>query len=279
LVRLDKLTVRYGAFVAVDGLDLELRPGEVVGLVGSNGAGKSSTLRVLSGQRRAAAGTATVAGLDLVRDWGRVKRLFGYVPDRENHFDEFTGRRNLRFFAGLYGVNARRVGECLDAVELADAADLPVRHYSQGMRRKLLLARALLHRPLVLYLDEPTANLDTHSAAVVRRVLRGLAGGGGAVLLTTHNLAEVEAVCDRVAVLHRGRLIALDTPRAFRDRIGGNTVDATLPDGTTRGYDLAEPAERAALAALVAGGAVAALRSRGLDLSTAFPELSGTDDH
>ena len=212
ILRLSNLTVRYGEFVAVDGLDLALRPGELFGLLGPNGAGKSSTLRVLIGQRRPGGGRVTVAGIDVVRDWQRVKPLFGYVPDRENHFEEFTGRRNLELFAGLYNVPPARVDECLALVELSEAADLPVRAYSLGMRRKLLLARALLHRPPVLYLDEPTANLDPHSAAVVRGVLREHAGGGGAVLLTTHHLEEVEEVCGRVAVLCRGRLVAIRAP-------------------------------------------------------------------
>src|SRR5262249_50020250 len=162
--------------------------------------------------RRPAAGRVRVAGLDVVRDWHRVKPLFGYVPDRENHFEEFTGRRNLRFFAGLYGVPPGRVGECLAQVELSEAADLPVRGYSLGRRRTLLLARALLHRPRVLSLDEPSANLDIHSARVVRRILRDLVTAGTTVVLTTHNMQEVEDVCDRVAILCRGRLVALDSP-------------------------------------------------------------------
>src|SRR5437016_5315513 len=158
MIRLDGLRVLYGSFAAVDGLDLEIRGGELFGLLGPNGAGKSTTLRVLIGQRRPSGGRVTVAGLDVVRDWARVKPLFGYVPDRENHFDEFTGRRNLQLFAGLYGVELARVDECLAIVELSEAADVPVRGYSLGMKRKLLLARALLHRPRLLYLDEPTAN-------------------------------------------------------------------------------------------------------------------------
>src|SRR4051794_14595364 len=174
ILSLEKLTVRYGDFVAVDGLDLELRRGELFGLLGPNGAGKSSTIRVLIGQHRPSGGRVTVAGLDVVRDWQEVKSLFGYVPDRENHFEEFSGRRNLQLFAGLYGVAEGRVRECLGLVELDEAAHLPVRAYSLGMRRKLLLARALLHRPRLLYLDEPSANLDLHSAEVVHRILRGL---------------------------------------------------------------------------------------------------------
>src|SRR4029079_2909799 len=144
------------------------------GLLGPNGAGKSSTLRVLIGQRRPTAGRVSVFGQDIVRKWSAIKPRFGYVPDRENNFEEFSGRRNLAIFAGLYGVPARRIDECLEMVELDEAADVLVRGYSLGMRRKLLLARALLHEPLLLYLDEPTANLDIHSGKLVRKILREL---------------------------------------------------------------------------------------------------------
>src|SRR5207302_3142241 len=157
IIHIENLKVCYGSFVAVDGLNLELYSGELFGLLGPNGAGKSSTLRVLIGQRQPSAGRVTVAGHDVVRDWATIKPLFGYVPDRENHFEEFTGRRNLRFFAGLYQAPEARIHECLELVELDAAADLPVRAYSLGMRRKLLMARALLHPPRLLYLDEPRA--------------------------------------------------------------------------------------------------------------------------
>src|SRR5437879_1285675 len=122
-IQIDGLNVCYGSFIAVDGLDLEVRRGELFGLLGPNGAGKSSTLRVLIGQHSPDGGRVTVNGGDIVREWTAVKPLFGYVPDRENHFDEFTGRRNLRVFAGLYGVSRDRVDECLRLVELSEAAD------------------------------------------------------------------------------------------------------------------------------------------------------------
>src|SRR5437868_7404217 len=212
ILRLDNLAVGHGPFTAVEGLGLELRRGELFGLLGPNGAGKSSTLRVLIGQRRPSAGQVTVAGHDVVAGWAKIKPLFGYVPDRENHFEEFTGRRNLKIFAGLYRVPFERIDECLAEVELTDAADVKVRGYSLGMRRKLLLARALLHRPRLMYLDEPTANLDVHSAEIVHRILRRLVSEGSTVVLTTHNMQEVEEICDRVAILCRGQLVALGTP-------------------------------------------------------------------
>src|SRR6187399_2698938 len=118
MIRIAGLRVLYGRFAAVDGLDLDLRPGELFGLLGPNGAGKSSTIRVLIGQRRPTGGSVNVLGLDVVREWDRIKELFGYVPDRENHFEEFSGRRNLLLFAGLYNVPRERVEECLAMVEL-----------------------------------------------------------------------------------------------------------------------------------------------------------------
>jgi ABC-type multidrug transport system ATPase subunit len=276
ILKLEGLTVRYGDFVAVDGLDLGLRPGELFGLLGPNGAGKSSTLRVLIGQYRPSAGRVTVAGLDVVRDWQAVKPLFGYVPDRENHFEEFTGHRNLRLFAGLYGVDDRRVGECLEMVELTEAAHLPVRGYSLGMRRKLLLARALLHRPRLLYLDEPSANLDVHSAAVVHRILRALTAEGVTVLLTTHNMKEVEEVCDRVAILCRGRLIALDAPLTLRRQHTEHKVDVILTSGSRCAFDLGCDEERARLGRHVAAGEVASLKTREFNFHETFLKLTGT---
>jgi ABC-type multidrug transport system ATPase subunit len=276
VIRLDKLTIRYGSFVAVDRLDLELAAGELFGLLGPNGAGKSSTLRVLIGQRPPTEGRATVLGHDVVRDWAAIKPLFGYVPDRENHFEEFSGRANLEFFADLYGVPRQRIGECLAQVELDEAANLPVRAYSLGMRRKLLLARALLHRPRLLYLDEPTANLDIHSGGLVRRILRALVAEGCTVLLTTHNMEEVEEVCDRVAILCRGRLVALDAPLALRRAHTENKVDVILADGQRCVFDLDLADGRAELAHHVAAGGVAALRTREFNFHETFLKLTGT---
>jgi ABC-type multidrug transport system ATPase subunit len=253
-----------------------LQSGELFGLLGPNGAGKSTTLRVLIGQRPPTGGKVSVLGHDVVSEWSLIKPLFGYVPDRENHFEEFTGRNNLRFFAGLYGVTAARIDECLALVELQEAGDLPVRGYSLGMRRKLLLARALLHRPRVLYLDEPTANLDIHSGKVVRRILRQLVSEGCTVLLTTHNMEEVEEVCDRVAILCKGRLVALDTPLALRQTHSERKVDVILRDGSRHVFSLEQDAERGVLAGHVERDAVASLQTREFNFHEAFLKLTGT---
>src|SRR3954451_24880926 len=215
-IRIDDLHVRYGSFTAVNGLSLDIRRGELFGLLGPNGAGKSTTIRVLIGQRRPSGGSVSVGGLDVVREWAAIKPTFGYVPDRENHFEEFTGRRNLEFFGQLYHVPRLRVNDVLKMVELDEAADLPVRGYSLGMRKKLLLARALLHEPPILYLDEPSANLDIHSADVVHRILRERVKHGATIILTTHDMDEVEKICDRVGMVCRGKLVALDSPLTLK---------------------------------------------------------------
>jgi ABC-2 type transport system ATP-binding protein len=276
VIRLSEMRAYYGKFLAVDRLDLELYRGELFGLLGPNGAGKSTTVKVLIGQHRPASGTAVVNGIDVARDWQKVKPFFGYVPDRENHFDEFTGRRNLQIFAGLYHVPLSRVEECLKLVELSDAADVPVRGYSMGMRKKLLLARAVLHKPAILYLDEPTANLDIHSSAIVHRLLRQHVRDGGTVLLTTHNMQEVEAICDRVAILSRGKLIALDTPLALRQRHTERKVDVILKSNERLVLDLDNEEHRMRLADYMRDGRIDSLHTREFDFHSTFLKLTGT---
>jgi ABC-2 type transport system ATP-binding protein len=275
MIRIAGLRVLYGSFAAVDGLDLDIRRGELFGLIGPNGAGKSTTIRVLIGQRRPSAGTVTVAGHDVVREWARIKPLFGYVPDRENHFEEFTGRRNLEFFGQLYGVPKLRAQAVLKMVELDEVADLPVRGYSLGMRKKLLLARALLHEPPILYLDEPSANLDIHSAEVVHRILRERVKLGATVVMTTHDMDEVEKICDRVGIVNRGRLVALDSPLALKQEHTERKVDVIRKDGERLVFDMDSEVSRGELAALVSGGGVASVRTREFDFHATFLKLTG----
>ena len=275
MIRIAGLRVLYGSFAAVDGLDLDIRGGELFGLLGPNGAGKSTTIRVLIGQRRPSGGTVTIAGHDVVREWASIKPQFGYVPDKENHFEEFTGRRNLEFFGALYGVPKRRADAVLKMVELSEAADLPVRGYSLGMRKKLLLARALLHEPQILYLDEPTANLDIHSAEVVHRILRERVKLGATVILTTHNMEEVETICDRVGIVCRGKLVALDSPLNLKQAHTERKVDVTRADGEKLVFDMDTDAGRQDLAELLKAGKVATMRTREFDFHATFLKLTG----
>lgn len=276
MIQLDALLVRYGDFRAVDNLDLQLFKGELFGLLGPNGAGKSTTVRVLIGQRLPDGGKVTVGGYDVVSQWQQVKPLFGYVPDRDNHFDEFTGWRNLKIFADLYGVKASRIDECLDMVQLSDAADVAVKGYSLGMKKKLLLARALLHDPPVMYLDEPTANLDIASCGVVHRILRQRVKDGHTVLLTTHNMQEVEEICDRVAIMCKGSLVALDSPLNLRRSNTERKVDVVRKSGERHAFDLDDETQRRSLAELTQTGDIASMHTREFDFHSTFLKLTGT---
>ncbi len=274
-ISIDALRVQFKKFVAVDNLSLGIRKGELFGLLGPNGAGKSTTIRVLIGQRVPTAGRVTVCGFDVVKDWAKIKPLFGYTPDRDNHFDEFTGRRNLEFFADLYAVPRLRVRGCLAMVELDEAGDVPVKGYSLGMRRKLLLARSLLHDPQVLYLDEPTANLDIHSAEVVHRILRERVRNGATVVLTTHDMKEVEQICDRVGIMCKGKLVALDSPLALRTAHTERKADVILKDGERLTIDMDAADDQTRLAGIVSSGAAASIQTREFDFHATFLKLTG----
>ena len=274
-IHIDGLRVQYGDFTAVDGLNLEIRRGELFGLLGPNGAGKSTTIRVLIGQRTPSAGVVRVLGKDVVREWSQIKPLFGYVPDRENHFEEFTGQRNLEFFAQLYNTPRLRVRDCLKMVELDEVGNLPVRSYSLGMRRKLLLARALLHEPRVLYLDEPTANLDIHSAEVVHRILRERVADGATVVLTTHDMDEVEKICDRVGIMCKGKLVALDSPLNLKQHHTERKADVILQSGVRASFDMDNETDRQRLAEVVRAGHVASVKTREFDFHATFLKLTG----
>lgn len=277
MIQLDALLVRYGDFRAVDNLDLQLFKGELFGLLGPNGAGKSTTVRVLIGQRLPDGGKVTVGGYNVVSQWQQVKPLFGYVPDRDNHFDEFTGWRNLKIFAELYGVKSSRIDECLDMVQLSDSADIPVKGYSLGMKKKLLLARALLHDPPVLYLDEPTANLDIASCGIVHRILRQRVKDGHTVLLTTHNMQEVEEICDRVAIMCKGKLVALDSPLNLRQNNTERKVDVVRKNGERLAFDLDDDGQRRSLSALTQAGDIGSMHTREFDFHSTFLKLTGTE--
>ena len=278
MIHIDQLRVNFGKFVAVDGLSLEAAPGQVFGFLGPNGAGKTTTVRVLTGVLRPTSGTVTIAGHPIPAGLDRVKGLCGYVPDTEDHYEELSGRENLRIFAALYRLPKQRVDEALGRLELSEAANLAVSRYSKGMRRKLLIAREILHRPKVLFCDEPTANLDAHSVGVVRRLLRELRGDGTTVFLTTHNMTEVEEICDRVAILSRGRLIDSDTPSAFMTRHAERKVRVERDVGgeqVQQLFDLDDPGSRAELAALISVQSDLQVHSLDFRFEDVFRKLTG----
>ena len=256
------LAKRYGpadtGLLAVDHIDFTVPCGEVFGFLGPNGAGKTTTIRMLTGLARPTAGRARVLGLDLHQDLPRIKKRIGVVPEASNLYDELTAFDNLVFSMQLYGVprseRARRAGEILELFRLADKQDVPFARLSRGMKRALTIAAALAHRPEIVFLDEPTTGLDVVSARGLRRTIAGLRQEGVTVFLTTHYLEEAERLCDRIALLVRGRIVALDTVDGLKAQLQDTTaVEVTLdggPNGVETRHVAGQDVETAARAAL-----------------------------
>lgn len=216
------LRVRYrrATRCAVDGMSFAVRPGEIFGFLGPNGAGKSTTQRVLTGLLRGYRGRAEVLGKPL-RDWGsEYYEQIGIGFELPAHFSKLTARENLQTMAGLHRGPVDDAGEVLERLDLDDVADQPVATFSKGMQMRLNLARALLHRPRILFLDEPTSGMDPVHAALVREIAQQQAEAGRSVFLTTHDMTTADRLCDRVAFVAGGRIVAADTPRNFRLRYG-----------------------------------------------------------
>jgi ABC-2 type transport system ATP-binding protein len=233
----DGLRKRYGQVQALDGVSFSVGDGEVFGLLGPNGAGKSTTVRVLVTLTRPDEGSATVAGHDVRRQQNAVRRAIGYVP-QDSGVDVFgTGRENLMLQGHVQGMGGaelrRRAGELLELVGIADAADRVVRTYSGGMRRRLDIALGLVHRPRVLFLDEPTTGLDPEArVAMWDEVSRLAAAESLTILLTTHYLEEADQLADRLAIVSQGRVVVEGTPAELKARLDGDAVHVEIPKAT-----------------------------------------------
>ena len=274
-VHIDSLTRRFGDVLAVDDLSLDIRLGEVFGLLGHNGAGKTTTIRMLTGRTRPTAGSASIAGLNVVAERERVKPIINLVFEDQNLYERFSGRDNLRLFADLYGVPRARVDELLALVDLAEAAGRKVKTYSTGMKQRLLIARALINQPRVLFLDEPTRGLDPSSARDLRDLIARLSREGTTVFLTTHYMEEADELCHRVAFLSQGRIVALDTPRDLKLRYGERTAVVYLRDRSEAVIHLDDPSDADRLAAWMRAGAVLTVHSQEGTLEDVFINLAG----
>jgi ABC-2 type transport system ATP-binding protein len=229
---------------ALRGVDLEVPKGYIFGLLGPNGAGKTTLTKVLSTLLLPTSGTAEVLGLDVARRAHEIRSRIGLVLGGERGlYNRVSARENLRYFADLFGIESARrdahIDELLGRVGLTDAADRRVEEYSRGMKQKLHLARGLLHDPEVLFLDEPTIGLDPKSAREMRKLIRGLLAGGMTIFLTTHYMFEAEELCQRIAVLSKGRIVANDTVAGLQKLVGG---DRTI-EAEAYGFDDAELAK------------------------------------
>jgi ABC-2 type transport system ATP-binding protein len=287
-VATDALVKRYPKVEALGGVSLAIEPGEIFALLGPNGAGKTTWISIVCGLTRATSGTARVYGHDVVDDAMAARRIVGLVPQEINFDPFFTPREVLRFQMGYFGVppSEARIEELLAAMSLAEKADVTSRELSGGMRRRLLIAKALVHRPRVAFLDEPTAGVDIALRKDLWAYVRKLRAEGTTIVLTTHYLEEAEELADRVAVIDRGTLIAVDKPDVLLKRHGkkqaffrlAEPLAAPLPD-RLRALGATLDDSRTTVSCPVEGdasevlAAVAALPDRVLDMRTEQPSL------
>jgi ABC-2 type transport system ATP-binding protein len=233
-IMVEGLTKRFGSVVALDGIDLDVEPGRVFGLLGPNGAGKTTAVRVMTTILQPDRGRAEILGLDVVRDAPAVRYRIGLAGQYAAIDPNLTGRENLRLIGRLAQLPRGRIlpraAELLERFELTDAADRPSRTYSGGMRRRLDVAAALMRRPPVLFLDEPTTGLDLRSRGELWQMIRELVAEGTTVLLTTQYLEEADRLADEIAVVDSGRVIARGTPTSLKSQLGSTVVEIALPD-------------------------------------------------
>jgi ABC-2 type transport system ATP-binding protein len=225
----------FGDFTAVNGVTFDVKAGEIFGLLGPNGAGKSTLIRMMVTLLPPTAGTATINGFDVVKKADEVRRSIGVIPQAMTSDLELTVYENLLIFAKLYGVprdtRTRLIAELLEAVELTQWADKPVKNLSGGMRRRVEIARGLVHEPRVFFLDEPTTGLDPVSRTAVWGMLQRIKSQRDlTVLITTHYMDEADKLCDRIAIVDHGKLVALDSPQALKASIPGRAAETVTLD-------------------------------------------------
>ncbi|HYJ93102.1 MAG TPA: ATP-binding cassette domain-containing protein [Vicinamibacterales bacterium] len=234
-IQVRDIVKKFGDFTAVDHISFTVKAGEIVGLLGPNGAGKSTLIRMMVTLLTPTSGTVLVNGFDVVRQSDDVRRSIGVIPQSMTSDLELSVEENLLIFAKLYGVSrdkrTRLIRELLEAVELTQWADKPVKNLSGGMRRRVEIARGLVHEPRIFFLDEPTTGLDPVSRTAVWTMLQKIKSQRDlTVLITTHYMDEADKLCDRIAIVDHGKLVALDTPRALKASIPGRSADTVTLD-------------------------------------------------
>jgi ABC-2 type transport system ATP-binding protein len=235
-IEVSNLTKYFGKLLAVDHINFEVKSKDLFGLLGPNGAGKTTTIRMICGMLRPTSGTIVVSGQDVSKQPEEVKRRIGLVPDISNLFGELSAKVNLEFMGKLYGLDKKkrreRINQVLELFKLKERQNDLVKYYSKGMHRRLTIAAALIHQPDILIMDEPTSGLDAQTARLVREIIVNLNKEGKTILLTTHQIDEADRLCQRVGIIDRGHVIALNTPEELKSNTEGmRALEIRIQDG------------------------------------------------
>ena len=275
----ENLTYRYGDLLAVDHIHFDVAEGEILGFLGPNGAGKSTTVKMLTGQLLPKAGRATLLGLDVARQPKQVQAQIGVCFEITNLYESMSAVENLKLFARLFGVRDFDANALLQRVGLDGRGQDKVEGYSKGMKQRLMVARALVNQPRILFLDEPTEGLDPSSAQAIRGVILEEQARGATVFLTTHDMHEADMLCQRVAFIDQGKIVALDTPHTLKQQYGKRMIRAEVvaADGAlqTREIILDRDDTPGEVAALFAGEQVVTIHSEEATLEDIFIRITG----
>lgn len=224
IISVENLTKSYGDKRVVKGISFNVSECEIFGFLGPNGAGKTTTIRMMIGEIGADSGKIEIAGLKVPKDMAQLKTIVGVVPDFQNIYDRLSVRANLEFFASLNSISKTEVDRVLDEVFLTEHQQKACKNLSRGLRQRTLIARALLHKPKVFFLDEPTSALDPMSAKLIRELILKLKNNGTTVFLTTHYMEEADLLCDKIAIMNQGNIVASGSPQGLKDKIGRKAV-------------------------------------------------------
>ncbi|MCK5116154.1 MAG: ABC transporter ATP-binding protein [Candidatus Aegiribacteria sp.] len=269
------LSYSYGDLKAVRGISFDLKPGEILGFLGPNGAGKSTTIKMLTGLLTPDTGSIHILGNEMTVDDPEVQARIGVCFEEKNLYLNMTGRENLKFFSSLFGLKNYDTDTLLRKVDLAQRADDRVSKYSKGMRQRLMMARAIINSPDVLFLDEPTDGLDPVSSRTLRNVIKQQAERGAAVLLTTHDMWEADELSDRIAFLNEGKLFAVDTPDNLKMKYGKRSVKVRLGNGSNVRIELAAADAGDRIKELINSGNVMTIHTEEATLEDIFIEITG----
>lgn len=277
-IEVEGLTKNYGETQVVKEISFSVRHGEIFGFLGPNGAGKTTSIRMMIGEVPFSAGKVSVMGYSVPDQTRESRNLVGVVPDYQNLYDRISVRQNLEFFAALNNVEKTRVDEVIDEVFLLEHQHKACKDLSRGLRQRALIARGLLHRPKLFFLDEPTSALDPHSALLIRELVEKLRNNGTTVFLTTHYMEEADQLCDRLAIMNAGKIVACDNPGNLKKNYGRKAAIVEHIEKSERvesSFSLENKEELAKLAQLIAEGRVVKIHSQEATLEEVFMRVTG----
>jgi len=274
IIDVKNIVKSYKTTKAVDDVSFSIKEGEIFGFLGPNGAGKSTIIKILTSRLSLTSGSVMVAGLDPSKDKEKLHNIIGVVPEIQNLYERMSARENLNLFAKLYKANIKKVEELLERFELTERANDKLKNFSFGMKQRILLARGLLANPKIIFMDEPTKGLDPHTARYIREIIKEENNKGVTIFLTTHYMEEAETLSDRVAILDKGKIVALDSPQNLT-KSEDNSLKIILKNNEVLELSLENETDRDKLQLLTKNNEILSMESQKESLEDVFVKLTG----